>query len=312
MTGLLGIRLAPDQLIGGPVGRRILAFVFAVVTIAIGTPAVRADADQEALAPQAAMDFSGAWVGTLRIPEPGERWQPNALRVVFKQSGYALQGSLVVGQSKSPIANGRVEATQFGTSLSFQLKGPDFVMRFELRPDGEVLRGVARVDGSRRGAPVELRRASDSTKTSAADATATSAAPARTSQPESASAPVTTVASAAKTMAVASKPVGFGGIYGGNFTLAGNTLTMYAVLTQSGDDLTGTVGPDAARQKAIVNGKVEKTAKGATLRFEMDLEKEQVLMTFELSPVAGGLKGTVTAEHAKERVAGPVELKQLR
>lgn len=266
--------------------RRILGFVFVVFVSMSGAASQNAVA-QQAAATSSAPDFSGAWVGTLRIPEPGERWQPNALRVVFKQSGYTLQGSLVLAaSSQTPIQNGRVEVTQFGTSLSFQLKAPDLVMRFELRPDGDMLRGVARVDGSRRSAPIELRRAP--------------AAPAAVASP-SVPAPAAPAAPAVV------------GIYTGNFTMTGDTLSLHAVLTQTGAELTGTVGPDPARQKAITKGKVTTTPQGKSFYFEMNLEKENVVMIFELSQVeAGALKGTVTAAQGDDRVAGTVEMKPLK
>jgi hypothetical protein len=294
--------------------RRILGFVFVALVASFDVTSGRVMAAQNS-AVRPAMDFSGTWVGTLRIPEPGERWQASKVQVLFKQSGHALSGSLAFGSTaQAPIAKGVIEATKFGTSLWFELRGADFVMRFELRPDGDALRGVARVDGSRRTAPIELHRAPAASAPKApapsAPAPAKEPPPAPASAPKSA--PAAAPASAATSAPAPAPPFSASGTWAGNFTLTGDTLPVHAQLSQSGADLSGTIGPDVARQKAIVRGKVESTGAGTKIRFEMELEKENVVMIFELQPADGGLKGTVTAIQNNERVAGTIELKPVK
>ena len=309
--------------------RRIVRFVLVAAAAAVlgDATARRVDAVAAAGAAASTFDVSGTWVGTLRIPEAGERYQPNAIRVVFKQSGFALVGSLgFSGQPQTPISNGRVEATQFGTSLSFALKGLDFVMRFDLRPDGDALRGAARIDGSRRTAPIELRREPATAPAVAkppvatptptpTPAPVTAPAPAPVPPPAAAPAPATTPAPAPKVEPVptiAPADSTFSGNWIGSFVLDGDRLTMYAVMKQTGAELTGSIGPDPTRQKEFVRGKVDKTSAATALRFEMVLEQDEVTMIFELQPADGGLKGTVTAVHSGERMVGIVELKPLK
>ena len=298
--------------------RRIVRFVLVAfaATVLGGLSAHRVMAIAPTAATSSPIDFSGTWAGTLRIPEAGERWTATAIRVVFKQSGLAITGSLAfAGQAQAPIANGRVEATQFGTSLSFALKGLDFVMRFDLRPDGDVLRGAARIDGTRRTAPIELRREAAAAPAPSPAPKVASAPPPPAAAPKvtpvSVSAPPPATPPSTPPAPVAAADTTFSGNWIGSFVLDGDRLTMYAVLKQSGAELTGSVGPDPARQKDFVRGKVDKTGAATTLRFEMVLEKEDVVMIFELQP-GDGLKGTVTAVHNGERVVGIVELKPLK
>jgi hypothetical protein len=101
-------------------------------------------------------DFSGTWTGTIAIPEQGKRVK-NPLHAAFKQSGVELTGTIgPEAKAQLGISKGRVEATKFGTVVTFDMPGPGFVMHFELVPDGGALRGIARLDGEKATAPVEL------------------------------------------------------------------------------------------------------------------------------------------------------------
>jgi hypothetical protein len=130
--------------------RKLLAFVLTVVlssTVAL--------AMQSAFA--GAQDVSGVWSGSIAIPEQGKRVK-SPLHASFKQEGADLTGTLgPQPNAQLPITKGRVESTKFGTVITFDMPGQGFVMHFELRPDGEWLRGLARLDGEKAPAPVELQ-----------------------------------------------------------------------------------------------------------------------------------------------------------
>jgi hypothetical protein len=102
-------------------------------------------------------DVSGNWTGSITIPQSGRRGEKNELTAVLRQNGPELTGAIGPNaQAQLPISKGRVEATKFGTVITFDLPGPSFVMHFELRAANGVLRGHARLDGERVPAPVEL------------------------------------------------------------------------------------------------------------------------------------------------------------
>ena len=127
--------------------RRVLVVVLTVVM------SVAAFAMQNA---PAGPDFTGAWSGTIAIPEKGRRVK-NPLHAAFKQTGATLTGTIgPEANGQLAISKGRVETTKFGTVVTFDLPGAGFVMHFELVPDGTALRGVAKLDGERATAPVEL------------------------------------------------------------------------------------------------------------------------------------------------------------
>ena len=127
--------------------RRILVAVLTVVMSAATL------ATQSALAEP---DFTGTWAGTIAIPEKGKR-VTNPLHAAFKQSGVELTGTIgPEAKAQLGISKGRVETTKFGTVVTFDMAGAGFVMHFELVPDGTALRGIARLDGERATAPVEL------------------------------------------------------------------------------------------------------------------------------------------------------------
>jgi hypothetical protein len=126
--------------------RRVLVGVLTVVMSAA------------ALAMQSAgPDVTGSWAGTIAIPEKGRRVK-NPLHAAFKQAGDQLTGTIgPEAGAQLGISRGRVETTKFGTVVTFDMPGAGFVMHFELRPDGSALRGVAKLDGEKATAPVELQ-----------------------------------------------------------------------------------------------------------------------------------------------------------
>jgi hypothetical protein len=65
----------------------------------------------------------------------------------------------------------------------------------------------------------------------------------------------------------------------------------FAVLTQKGAEITGTVGPGQNRQFPIKNGKVETTKDGTTVTF--DEGRGDPPKHFELKLVNGQLRGTM-------------------
>ena len=128
--------------------RRVLV---AVLTVVMSVAALASHS-----AP-AGPDLSGSWSGTIAIPEQGRRVK-NPLHAAFKQAGAELTGTIgPEANAQLGISKGRVETTKFGTVVTFDLPGAGFVMHFELVPDGAALRGVARVDGEKATAPVELQ-----------------------------------------------------------------------------------------------------------------------------------------------------------
>jgi len=103
-------------------------------------------------------DLTGTWTGTIRIPEKGKRGNETPLYASFTQVGTELTGSIgPEPDARLPISRGRVEATKFGTVITFNMAGPSFMMRFELRAADGVLRGLARLDSEKATAPVELQ-----------------------------------------------------------------------------------------------------------------------------------------------------------
>ena len=127
--------------------RRVLVTVLTVVMSAAVVAMQKAPA---------APDLTGSWAGTIAIPEKGKRVK-NPLHAAFTQAGDQLTGTIgPEANAQLGIAKGRVETTKFGTVVTFDMPAAGFVMHFELRPDGTALRGVARLDGEKATAPVEL------------------------------------------------------------------------------------------------------------------------------------------------------------
>ena len=128
--------------------RRVLAVVLTVVMSVAGLASQSAPAGP---------DLTGSWTGTIAIPEKGRRVR-NPLHAAFKQTGAELTGTIgPEANGQLGISKGRVETTKFGTVVTFDLPGAGFVMHFELVPDGTALRGVAKLDGEKATAPVELQ-----------------------------------------------------------------------------------------------------------------------------------------------------------
>jgi hypothetical protein len=103
------------------------------------------------------VDYSGRWSGTILVPDEGKRIR-SPLHASFKHDGETLTGTL--GPSTNAmlaITKGRVETTRFGTIITFDMPGEGFAMHFELRPAGDSLRGVAKLDGETLTAAVELQ-----------------------------------------------------------------------------------------------------------------------------------------------------------
>ena len=127
--------------------RHVLVVVAALITAALAI--VKAEAP----------DVSGAWSGTIAIPEKGQR-QKSPLFASLKQNGDELIGTIGPEENAQlPISKGRVESTKYGTFITFDLPASSFVMHFELRPYNGTMRGVARLDGEKATAPVELTQA---------------------------------------------------------------------------------------------------------------------------------------------------------
>ncbi|HXT68182.1 MAG TPA: hypothetical protein VN700_00390 [Vicinamibacterales bacterium] len=129
--------------------RTLLGLVLTLVLSSVAVAAGRTST--------AAADFSGRWSGTIAIPENGKRVK-SGLHATFKHAGEELTGSVGPDPAAQlPITKGRVEITKFGTVMTFEMPGQGFVMRFELREDHGVLRGLARLAGQPGQAPVELQ-----------------------------------------------------------------------------------------------------------------------------------------------------------
>jgi len=127
--------------------RRVLV---AVLTVVMSTAALAGQRTP------AAPDLTGSWTGTIAIPDKGRRVK-NPLHAAFKQAGDELTGTIgPEANAQLGISKGRIERTKFGTVVTFDMPGAGFVMHFELRPDGSALRGVAKLDGEKATAPVEL------------------------------------------------------------------------------------------------------------------------------------------------------------
>jgi len=213
-------------------------------------------------------DLTGPWIGMIVVPEKDKR-TPNALQVVLKQTGGTLTGTAGSSKMQTALTNGRVESTKFGTSLSFNLPGPNSSMEFQLRLDQGVLRGAARLPNVTAAASVELHRVDTN--------------------------PL-------------AKALNLSGTWLGAFGLANAEHLVHVVLEQSGATLTGTAGPHAYKQIPITAGKVATTEAGTTVSFQMDMSADGVVMQFELTLTETGLKGTVTVSHNGEQISGPVEL----
>ena len=98
------------------------------------------------------------------------------------------------------------------------------------------------------------------------------------------------------------------GKWAGSFviTLEGETRDETALLNlkQTGNELTGTGGPNADRQWPIQNGKVEGN------KFTFDVQSDGPLIKFALTLADGHLKGEAKAEHEGRSMKAAVDLQR--
>ena len=221
----------------------------------------------------AVFDLSGSWVGMIAIPEKDKR-TPGLLLAVLKHADGTLAGTAGPNTGKLvPLTKTRVEATRFGTTLVFNLPGPNFELEFQLRVADGMLKGVARLPGVAATAPVELYRI---------DSNARAKAP------------------------------NLSGKWVGTFNIENTERLMHVVLTQSGATVTGTAGPHSSKQMPIFNGQVATTDAGTSLSFQMDAGIEGAVMRFDLALTDTSLKGTLTISKGDDKLSGPVELTPVK
>ena len=240
--------------------------------VATSTGVVRAAA-AVATAP-AVVDLSGSWVGMIAIPEKDKR-VPGSLVAVLKHADGKLVGTAGPSTAKqASLTKTRVEATRFGTTLVFNLTGPNNVeLEFELRVSDGMLKGVARLPGVAATAPVELHRIDPNAR---------------------------------------AKAVNLSGKWIGTFKLVNTEMLMHVVMTHSGATITGTAGPHSAKQMPIIAGQVATTEAGTSVSFQMSTGVEGAVMLFELALTDTSLKGTITVSQNGEKVTGPVELTPVK
>jgi hypothetical protein len=252
----------------------------ALMLIATSAPGQAAQNPAAAFAPAlaaapapGASDLSGSWVGLIVIPEKNKR-TPSLLYAVLNQSGPTLTGTAgSSARSQTAFTNGRIESTKFGTTIAFNLPGPNSVMEFQLRPAEGMLRGVARLPGATATLAVELHRVDANVRAKASNVS---------------------------------------GTWIGTFALANTQHLVHVVFEQTGAAITGTAGPHAYTQIPISNGRVGTTDAGTLVSFQMDMAADAVGMLFELKLTDTGLTGTITASHGGEQVSGPVDLKPVK
>ena len=103
-----------------------------------------------------ATDVTGTWTGTL-VPTNDDANGSHSAYLVLKQDGNKLTGTAGPSDAQGHvIENGKVE----GGKLTFQLGTPAGVMRFELKEDGDELKGnVTREgDGEKQTATLSVKR----------------------------------------------------------------------------------------------------------------------------------------------------------
>ncbi len=99
------------------------------------------------------------------------------------------------------------------------------------------------------------------------------------------------------------------GKWSGSFLISGSDgetkeSTVFMDLKQNGTELTGTAGPGAEKQWAILKGKVE----GSKITFEV--QSDEVLIKFEIALVDGHLKGGANAEREGKTMKAVLELQR--
>ncbi len=97
------------------------------------------------------------------------------------------------------------------------------------------------------------------------------------------------------------------GSWSGNVTIGGETRSAYAVLKQSGANLTGTAGPGEGEQWPIQNGKIE----GNKVSFAVSDPNGAV---YKVSVTLDGNKaaGEVTVDGGPEAMSGKIELSRVK
>ena len=220
------------------------------------------------------IDLNGSWVGMIAIPEKDRR-VPSSFHAALTYAGGTLTGTAGSNtKAQTALTKTRVESTRFGTSLVFNLVGPNNIeLEFQLRAADGMLKGVARLPGVAATAPVELRRVDSN---------------------------------------VRAKAPNMSGTWVGTLTLANTERLMHVVLAQSGASVSGTAGPHSSKQMPISEGKVETTDAGTSVSFQMDTGVEGAVMLFEFALTDTGLKGTITISQKGEKISGPVELTPVK
>jgi|SRR5262245_19868209 len=79
---------------------------------------------------------------------------------------------------------------------------------------------------------------------------------------------------------------------------------IYAVLKQSGTELTGTAGPNSNEQWAILKGKID----GNKVTFEV--QTPEPLIKFELALIDGHLKGQAKGDHGGQSMKADVDMQR--
>lgn len=77
---------------------------------------------------------------------------------------------------------------------------------------------------------------------------------------------------------------------------------VYMMLTQTGDELTGTIGPDEQQQAKIANGKID----GDRITFES--QTEGPLMRFDLRLLDGHIRGEATGDMEGTKIRAKLDL----
>ena len=96
------------------------------------------------------------------------------------------------------------------------------------------------------------------------------------------------------------------GRWSGEILTDGETHSLYFVLKQDGNTLTGSGGPDESEQHPMQNGKVES---GGRMIFDVPVAKG--VFHFELSPDGDGLKGNVEVRTKERTRSGTVLVKRV-
>jgi hypothetical protein len=97
----------------------------------------------------------------------------------------------------------------------------------------------------------------------------------------------------------------FTGKWSGDGTMNGESHPLYFVLTQQGDTLTGTGGPDSSEQHDFKSGKVD----GKKIIIDIPVGEKGTLH-FELEAEGDQMKGTVGFVGGDSKVSGTVTLKK--